>query len=155
MLKLNKYPPRGFTLIELLVVVLIIGILAAIALPQYQMAVGTARFSTLKTITKNVQDAAQRYYMIHNTYDGANGPNYDLSPLDIEIPKDISCSVGGEVYCCKEIFQTLMCFYVWRGSGLPLFCYTSSADDRTHRLCEKETNKPFQAECDTSCWYRY
>lgn len=55
----KKNTRRGFTLIELLVVVLIIGILAAVAVPQYQVAVEKARLAEALMIINNVQKQVQ------------------------------------------------------------------------------------------------
>ena len=52
----------------LLVGVLIIGILAAIALPQYKMVVGKSQYSTLKDISKTLAQARDRYYLVHDVY---------------------------------------------------------------------------------------
>ena len=76
---------RAFTLIELLVVVLIICILAAVAIPQYEKAVEKARAAEAMVLVKAIADANQRYYLANGKY------TWSLADLDIEIPgKDVT-----------------------------------------------------------------
>ena len=59
---------RGFTLIELLVVILIIGILAAIAIPSFLNQRGKGYDASAKSNAKTVQTALESYYTDNNTY---------------------------------------------------------------------------------------
>lgn len=72
---------KAFTLIELLVVVLIIGILASIALPQYQKAVRRSRIAEAKINLKKLVEATDLYLLSHQI----TSSNLDMDELDISV----------------------------------------------------------------------
>ncbi|MGN0016981.1 MAG: type IV pilin protein [Candidatus Avelusimicrobium sp.] len=146
------YQESGFTLIELLVVVLIIGILAAVALPQYTVAVEKSRTMTLVTVLSALADAEDVYYLANGSYTN------DLSALDIEPPA--GSSVSGEIMTLAN-GQTLFLNSGGRGfvaggtnhvqidiflehttvDAQGRYCYAAEDDSIGNRVC-KSLGKP-------------
>ena len=86
----------GFTLIELLVVVLIIGILAAVAVPQYQRAVYKSRYATLKTLVASIAQAQEVYYLANGQY----ADNFEI--LDVSLPGGYTDTTSSHDYAQYE-----------------------------------------------------
>ncbi len=83
-MKIKVLNNKGFTLLEILVVVLIIGILAAIALPRYEIAVEKSRASEAFTLLKAIKQAEDVFFLSN-----PEGSFPTLESLDVNIPGEI------------------------------------------------------------------
>ncbi len=79
---------RGFTLIELLIVVVIIGILAAIAVPKFQNSKGKANAATLKSDLRNLATAQEAYFYENLTY------TTSLPSLNVSLTSNVTVTWG-------------------------------------------------------------
>ena len=152
---------RAFTLIELLVVVLIIGILSAIALPQYQKAVMKTRYATLKNLTRSLADAQQLYHLANDQYATT------FEQLAFEVPGITSTSLNGKAQYFKDGVCTIeasycycmntninMAYRIDYGTGQrACVAYDSDSTSNSHQICKAETGLSGPSEGYSSTYF--
>ncbi len=96
----------------MLVVSLIIGILASIAFPQYQVAVGVSKVSNVISFAKVISDAQQRHYLATGSYTTA------FDALDVSMPEGGTLSSDGKTMTYKNFY----CYLRDAGDGSSVYC---------------------------------
>ena len=160
---------KGFTLIELLIVVLIIGVIAGIAVPQYRKMVLKTKYATLKNTVKYMAEREEEFYRgsgnIGNLYD----LNIEIGTIQSEsmlkINDDITCLFQGitDSYQLKAIcvigklrYQQTVRTRQHRKIVRQCVAYTTDTKDIYNRICQEETGKKEpHSNCVSYCNYYY
>ena len=176
----NQNHKLGFTLLELLVVVLIIGILSAIALPQYNKAVMKSRYATLKNLTTSISRSQDIYYLTNGEY------ATKFTDLDVEMPNNVLntdtndedhvsdqynydwgyCAIrrngsgNTQCFCLNE--QTHMVYFITKNTG-KRYCFIFGSKKEEdfplqNEICKSETgqtSKKYASNFGPNLYVRY
>lgn len=140
---------KGFTLIELLMVMLVIAILAAIAWPQYQLAIDESRWSTMLPGAKSLKEAQERMWMQSSAYANSTdlldismpGTRTDNQVVSAGITYTLSNTNDGNVVITthEKMPDIILEMYLNQSRNFPgeVHCKAITASTRATRLCEQ------------------
>lgn len=154
---------KGFTLIELLIVVAIIGILAAIAIPNFLSAQTRAKVATANAEMRNLAVALESYYIDHNQYplpdisgwvdatDNGNGAFGGFTPIAITSPVVYVSSLPDDPFNLGDTIPTDPASFAYRYATSPLTCWillSNGPDTATDDVNETEFVDLSTNRCD-------
>jgi prepilin-type N-terminal cleavage/methylation domain-containing protein len=108
-MRINTSRKSGFTLVEIMIVVAIIGLLAAIAIPNFVKARATAQKNTCIANMKQIEGAKQQWAMETGQIDLATPVVGDLFGAELYIKTAPKCPVGNGVYVMTAVNTLQTC----------------------------------------------